>query len=231
MEIFRGIDVAGILIQFVVLLFALSIHEASHAWMADWCGDYTARYLGRVTLNPIAHMDPIGTLLFPLLQFFTGFPLIGWAKPVPVNQLHFRKPHRDQILVSLAGPVANLLAAGAAFVLLVVLKWTSPLADGLLINMIGTMQIPRQNTILVPILGLLFFTLVINLALALFNALPIPPLDGHWVLYALLPHDAARVLERVGSYGIFILYALMIFGMFQFIFWPIRVLLGLLLSL
>jgi len=199
--------------------------------MADWCGDYTARYLGRVTLNPIAHMDPIGTLLFPLLQFFTGFPLIGWAKPVPVNQLHFRKPHRDQILVSLAGPVANLLAAGAAFVLLVVLKWTSPLADGLLINMIGTMQIPRQNTILVPILGLLFFTLVINLALALFNALPIPPLDGHWVLYALLPHDAARVLERVGSYGIFILYALMIFGMFQFIFWPIRVLLGLLLSL
>ena len=87
MDLFRNIDIGTIAIQFAVLLFSLSIHEASHAWMADRLGDYTARYLGRVTLNPIPHIDPIGTILFPLLQFFTNFPLIGWAKPVPINSV------------------------------------------------------------------------------------------------------------------------------------------------
>ena len=228
MEIFRNIDVGSILIQFAVLLFSLSIHEASHAWMADRCGDYTARYLGRVTLNPIAHMDPIGTLLFPLLQFFTGFPLIGWAKPVPINALHFRKPRRDQVLVSLAGPGSNLLAAGVAYGLLIVLTLSSLPAKGLIINMIGTWRIPSQHSLLAPLLGLLFFAFVINLALAVFNLIPIPPLDGHWVLYEMLPYNAAKAIERFGSYGIFLLYAIMILGWFSFIFWPIQVLLGLL---
>ena len=228
MEILKNIDVGSILIQFAVLLFSLSIHEAAHAWTADRCGDYTARYLGRVTLNPIAHMDPIGTLLFPLLQFFTGLPLIGWAKPVPVNSLHFRKPQRDQILVSVAGPGSNLLAAGVAYLLLIVFKLSSPQANGLILNMIHTGRIPSQNSLLTPLLGLLFFAFVINFALAVFNLIPIPPLDGHWVLYELLPYNAAKALERFGSYGIFILYAIMILGGFSFIFWPIRVLLGLL---
>lgn len=228
MDLLQRVDVGGILIQFAVLLFSLSIHEAAHAWMADRCGDYTARYLGRVTLNPIAHIDPIGTVLFPLLQFFTGFPLIGWAKPVPVNSIHFRNPRRDQILVSLAGPGSNLAAAAVAFVLLIIIKLFSLKGQGIILYMIARMQMPQQSSILVPLLGLLFFAFVINLALALFNVIPIPPLDGHWVLYEMLPYNAAKALERVSSYGIFILYAFMILGLFNFIFWPIRILLGVL---
>jgi len=230
-DFLQHIDVASVLIEFVVLLFSLSIHEASHAWMADRCGDHTARYLGRVTLNPIAHIDPVGTLLFPLLQFVTGMPLIGWAKPVPLNSAHLRNPHQDQIFVSLAGPGSNLIAAGAAFVLLAALKLSSPLANGIIINMAFTMRIPREGTILAPLLGLLFFAFVINFARALFNLIPIPPLDGHWLLYELLPYNAAKALARVGSYGILIIYALMFLGLFSFIFLPVRFLLELLVRL
>ncbi|MFH1573669.1 MAG: site-2 protease family protein [Acidobacteriota bacterium] len=221
MDFLQNINPGSILIQLAVLLFSLSIHEASHAWMADRLGDYTARYLGRVTLNPIAHIDPIGTLLFPLLQFFTGLPLIGWAKPVPVNPAHLRNPQRDQMFVSLAGPGSNLLSAGAAFVLLVLLKLTVPQANGLIINTAVTMNIPLQQSTLAPIVGLLFFALVINLALAVFNLLPIPPLDGHWIVYGLLPYNAARAFGRLGSYGILILYGLMFLGAFRLLFTPI----------
>jgi Zn-dependent protease len=158
-------------------------------------------------------------------------PLIGWAKPVPINSVHLRNPHRDQILVSLAGPSSNLITAGAAFVLLAALKLTSPLANGIIIDMAYTMRIPRESTILVPLLGLLFFAFVINLALALFNLIPIPPLDGHWVLYELLPYDAAKALARVSSYGILIIYALMFLGLFSYIFLPVRMFLELLVRL
>jgi Zn-dependent protease len=231
LNLFQGIDVAGVAIQFAVLLFSLSIHEASHAWMADRCGDYTARYQGRVTLNPIAHMDPLGTFLFPLLQLIAHVPLIGWAKPVPVNPAHLQNPRRDQILVSLAGPGANLVAALSSFVLLAALKVSTPMANGVIINMIVTGNLPRQNSIVVPLLGVLFFAFVINLALALFNVIPIPPLDGHWILYELLPYNAGRALARLSSYGFLLLYALMFLGAFRFIFWPINQLLGFLIGL
>jgi Zn-dependent protease len=221
-EFFQNIDIGTMAIQFAVLLFSLSIHEASHAWTADYFGDYTARYLGRVTINPIPHIDPIGTILFPLLQFFTHFPLIGWAKPVPLNSLHLRNPRRDQIFVSLAGPAANLLAGTAAFILLFVLKTFSPVANVLILNMEYTNRIPAHNSVLAPLIGILFFTMIINLALALFNCIPIPPLDGHWVLYGILPQNAAASLERIGSYGFILLYALMFLGILNFIFVPIN---------
>ncbi len=231
MNLFQGIDLGSVAIQFAVLLFSLSIHEASHAWVADRCGDYTARYLGRVTLNPLAHMDPLGTFLFPLLQLLAHVPLIGWAKPVPVNPVHFQNPRRDQVLVSLAGPGANLLAAAISFVLLAALKLSTPLANGVIVNMIVTGRVPKQSSMVVPLLGLLFFAFVINLALALFNVIPIPPLDGHWILYELLPDNAGRALMRMSGYGFVLLYALMFMGAFRFIWWPIDQILGLLLAL
>ena len=190
--------------------------------MADRCGDYTARYLGRVTINPIPHIDPIGTVLFPLLQFFTHLPLIGWAKPVPLNSLHLRNPRRDQIFVSLAGPAANLLAGLIAFILLLALKIASPKASLLIINMALTSRIPVHNSVLAPLVGILFFGMIINLALALFNCIPIPPLDGHWILYGILPQSAAAGLERMGSYGFILLYVLMFMGILRSVFIPIN---------
>jgi Zn-dependent protease len=215
-DFLRNIDIGAIAIQFAVLLFSLSIHEASHAWMADRFGDYTARSLGRVTLNPIPHIDPIGTILFPLLQFFVRFPLIGWAKPVPVNPAHLKNPRKDQIFISIAGPAANLLAGGMAFVLLAVLKLASSHAR----SFIEYGWIPENKSFLVPVLLILFYAMTINLALAAFNFIPIPPLDGHWMLYGLLPSGAAAALERMGSYGFIILYALMYIGALKFVWIP-----------
>jgi Zn-dependent protease len=224
-DFIQRIDIATLLIQFAVLLFSLSIHEASHAWVADRFGDYTARYLGRVTLNPVAHIDPIGTLLFPIIAIVTGLPLIGWAKPVPVNSVHLSNPRRDQIYISLAGPASNLLAAAAAIGFLAAIKFASTHAGALVDNMVITMRIPSEKSALAPILGMLFFIALMNLALALFNVIPIPPLDGHWVLYGLLPAGAAQIMDRMSSYGILILWGLMLFGAFNFIFeWPRNVL-------
>jgi Zn-dependent protease len=220
-DVLAHIDIAAVLIQFAVLLFSLSIHEASHAWAADRLGDHTARYLGRVTLNPIHHVDPIGTIVFPLLQFFTRLPLIGWAKPVPVNAAHLRNPRRDQALISLAGPASNLLAGISAFLLLTIIKHASPLANGLLINMVYTRSIPHHTSVMAPLVGMLYFALIINLALAIFNLIPIPPLDGHWMLYGILPYNAGRMVERMAPYGFILLYALMFLGIFQVIFIPI----------
>jgi Zn-dependent protease len=230
-DFLQKIDVASVLIQFAVLLFSLSLHEAAHAWMADSLGDYTARSLGRVTLNPLAHVDPIGTIIFPILQMLTHLPLIGWAKPVPINPVHLKNPQRDQIWISIAGPGANLLAGAVSFVVLAILKLTSAQAGGLMIHMIHSFQIPHEKTIIAPLMGMIFFALIINLALALFNLIPIPPLDGHWMLYAILPYNAARGLEKVGSYGFILLYGLMFLGVFQVIFIPVRWVLALLIVL
>lgn len=216
MGLLQNIDIGTIAIQFAVLLFSLSIHEASHAWMADRLGDYTARSLGRVTLNPLAHIDPIGTILFPLLQFFTHFPLIGWAKPVPINSAHLRNPHRDQMLISLAGPASNLLASCVAFCLLLVLKLVSPEARGFI-----DIGILSQGSLWAPVLLIIYYAMIINVLLAFFNLIPIPPLDGHWILYGILPSRAAAVLERMGSYGFLILYALMFFGAFSVVLNPV----------
>ena len=152
MGFLQNIDIATVAIQFVVLLFSLSIHEASHAWMADRKGDYTARYLGRVTLNPIPHIDPIGTILFPLLMFFTSIPIIGWAKPVPINPAHLRNPRKDNIYISLSGPAANLLAGFSAFAILLVLRITDP---NLMLALFG--RAPGNSTVLTPVILILYY--------------------------------------------------------------------------
>jgi Zn-dependent protease len=222
-DFLRNLDIGTIAIQFAVLLFSLSLHEAAHAWTADRFGDYTARYLGRVTLNPVPHIDPIGTVLFPLLQFFINFPLIGWAKPVPINAAHLRNPRKDQIFISIAGPASNLMAGSIAFVILVLIKILWPNARGFVEVINATSgHISGTGSILVPILLILYWAMIINLLLAIFNLIPIPPLDGHWIVYGLLPSNAAAAFQRVGSYGFILLYALMVMGVFNYILIPVQ---------
>ena len=217
----QNINWGIILIQFAVLLFSLSIHEAAHAWMADRRGDYTARYMGRVSLNPLAHIDPIGTVLFPLLNFLMNVPLIGWAKPVPVNPLHLKDPSRDHMFISVAGPAANLLTSIGSLILLLLMKWFVSGAGVTVVNMAYTMRIAGNQSVITPLVGILFFMMVINFMLAIFNLIPVPPLDGHWIVAGLLPPAAAESFRRIGAYGVFILYGLMFIGIFRILMTPV----------
>ncbi|HKE82711.1 MAG TPA: site-2 protease family protein [Vicinamibacterales bacterium] len=198
-----GIDVVGILIQFVALLASLSVHEAAHAWSADRLGDPTARLLGRVTLNPAAHVDPIGTIVFPLIALFTRAPLIGWAKPVPVSVQNLRGNWRQQyMLIAAAGPASNLaLAVGIAVIYRVILG--SPFEHS------G------------PGAQLVILLVQLNILLALFNLVPVPPLDGGNVLAGLLQGSAADSFERIRPYGILIIYGLMLTGVLWRVLGPI----------
>jgi Zn-dependent protease len=197
------IDFAQVFISFIVLLFSLTVHEMAHAWTADRLGDPTARLLGRVSLNPIVHADPIGTVLFPLLALVSGAPLIGWAKPVPVNSRRLGNPRRDFILVAAAGPASNLLMAFAAALLLSVLP-ISPKLQG-------------EANVSVPVATILSQGLRLNVLLAVFNMIPIPPLDGGNVLAGLLPPRLAVSFNRLRPYGFLLLYALVFSGGFDYL--------------
>ena len=201
------INVAQILIAFIVLLFSLTVHEASHAWTADRLGDPTARLLGRVSLNPIVHADPIGTVLFPLLASVSGLPLIGWAKPVPVVLSRLRRERKDYVLVAAAGPASNLLLAVAAALVLRAMP-VSPAT-------LGTMNISA------PIKSLAGRALEVNLLLAIFNMIPIPPLDGGNVVGGLLPAGAGRRFDAtIRPYGFILLYVLMLTGGLAYVVTP-----------
>jgi Zn-dependent protease len=194
-----------IIIQMTVLVLSLSFHEAAHAWAADRLGDPTARLLGRLTLNPLSHIDWIGTVLFPLVAMYSGLPLIGWAKPVPVSMENLRAPRRDFALVALAGPVSNLvLALGAAAVLMSV-----PALRG------------SEGTGTLPVAALTVFV-VINVLLAVFNMLPVPPLDGGNVLAGFVAEPVARAIDQLRPYGFLILYGLMFSGILSDITHPIQ---------
>jgi Zn-dependent protease len=193
------INFAQIFIAFIVLLFSLTVHESAHAWTADRLGDPTARLLGRVSLNPIVHADLIGTVVFPLLAMISNVPLIGWAKPVPVNSTRLRHPRRDFMLVAAAGPASNLLLAIVAAVLLAVLP-VSPVTLG-------------EPNVTAPLASGLFRAVQLNVLLAVFNMIPIPPLDGGNVLSGLLPPNLGRSFNAfVRPYGFILLYGLMFSG-------------------
>ena len=200
------INVAQIFIALVVLLFSLTVHEMSHAWTADRLGDPTARLLGRVSLNPLVHADPIGTILFPLIAMVSGAPLIGWAKPVPVNMRHLRHPRRDYVLIAAAGPAMNLALAIAASLMLALL----PVAP----------QHLDQVNVTVSVAQILSQLTQLNVLLAVFNMIPIPPLDGGNVLAGLLPRSLAAPFNQLRPYGFLLLYALIFTGGFEHIVVP-----------
>jgi Zn-dependent protease len=200
------LDFADIFISFIVLLFSLTIHEMAHAWTADRLGDPTARLLGRISLNPIVHADPLGTIVLPLVSLFTNAPLIGWAKPVPVTLRYLRHPRRDYILVAAAGPASNLVLAVFAAILLSILP-ISPHTLG-------------ESNVSVPIAAILSRLMALNVLLAVFNMIPIPPLDGGNVLGGLLPLNLAVLFNKVRPYGFVLLYALVLSGGFEMIVLP-----------
>jgi Zn-dependent protease len=190
----------------IVLLFSLTVHEMAHAWTADRLGDPTARLLGRVSLNPVVHIDPIGTLLFPLISMVSGALLIGWAKPVPVNIRYLRHARRDYMMVAAAGPASNLVLGITAAVALMLLP-ISPHTLG-------------EPNVSVPLAKLLAHAIELNVLLAVFNMLPIPPLDGGNVLGALLPIQLAAAYDRLRPYGFVLLYALVLTSGFEQIVGP-----------
>jgi len=190
------LNVPYLIIGLLVLIVSLSVHEAAHAWSASQLGDDTAKRLGRVTLNPVAHVDPIGTLVLPLVAMASGAPLIGWAKPTPVNARNLRHPRRDHILVTAAGPASNLVIAVLA---------AAALRAGASGEWLGMFVVEA---------------LTLNVLLAVFNMLPLPPLDGGQILMALLPPRVAVRLGFLYQYGFLILMGLLVTGVLWYLIGP-----------
>ena len=195
------------LFEFVLLIFSLSFHECAHAWMASRLGDQTARLQGRVTLNPMYHVDPFGTLLFPGiaifgpflgLQMFAGM-LIGWAKPTPVISRNFKRIVRDENLVTLAGPVSNLVLTVAALIVLLVVVHTVPGGREIVVYTFRGMMLPGVNPAVQAVALLGAAAIEINLSLLIFNLLPIPPLDGSHLVRNALPYNAVQSYDRIGN--------------------------------
>ena len=195
-----------IFFQLIAFLFAISIHESAHAWMASRCGDPTARMLGRITLNPLRHIDPIGTILLPVIAMFTGFPVIGWAKPTPVDPRNFKHPVRDDILTSVAGPASNFLVVFVTIFLLGLLALSSPSAHYVVYTLARSSGGVALDMGWVTPLALMFYQLMfINILLGIFNLIPVPPLDGSHVLRHFLSGAALRLYDQIGIIGLMLL--------------------------
>ncbi len=199
----------------VPFIFSLCFHEFCHAWMANRLGDNTSKFMGRLSMNPAVHVDPIGTLAFPIIGFLTGFPMIGWAKPVMTNSRNFKDPIRDEMYVAAAGPFSNLFLA-VCFT--VVAHFLNQDSSGL--SRAGFDQ---------PLFYMAIYGLTINVFLAFFNLLPIPPLDGGHILKGLIP-SLSRQIDQFARYGFIVLLILMYTGAFKILLAPAYAIINVLMS-
>jgi Zn-dependent protease len=203
----QALDLSGFLktisIWAIPVLFAVTLHEVAHGWMARYFGDRTAELLGRLSLNPLRHIDPLGTVLIPGVLLALGLPLFGWAKPVPVATSVLRRPRLALIMVALAGPGANLAMA---------LLWCAILA--------GAVRIKAESTLADWVVLMAQAGIVVNVVLAIFNLLPIPPFDGGRVLAAVLPPRIGARFEKLAPVGMFIVLGLSVLGLFSWLFVP-----------
>lgn len=197
------LNIPLVAVQFGILLLALTVHESAHAWTSSRFGDPTARDLGRVSLNPIPHIDPIGTILFPLLGMISGLPVLGWARPVPVNPMNLRRPKSMGLWISAAGPLSNL-ALGLLFLVVLSAGYRAGLltADG---SAFGP-----ESSLAGNIGQVLWIGVSMNIILAAFNLLPVPPLDGGGVLAGMLPDSMSEALDGLHRYGFLILYLMIL---------------------
>jgi Zn-dependent protease len=194
-----------IVFKLIAFLFAISVHESAHAWMANMRGDPTARMLGRISLNPIKHIDPVGTLLLPAIAMYFHAPVIGWAKPTPVDPRNFKNPMLDDILTSVVGPISNFVVAIGAVLVLAVVKLVSPVGREIVFGIPQGFIATDTDSFLVPLCLLFYELMLVNVVLGVFNLIPVPPLDGSHVVRHLLPAGALRIYDTVGMFGLFIL--------------------------
>lgn len=200
------------LVSVMVFVFSVVVHENAHGLAAERYGDPTARDAGRITMNPLPHLDPVGSIILPLFAYISGFPLLGWAKPVPVNSANLRNPIVHNAYVAAAGPISNFMLALAGTLLWIVVL--------LLYKHVPFLAaVGGENS-------LLFFRVLckamiyINCVLGIFNLIPVPPLDGHWILFRYLPPRYAEMLAAIRPYGFFILIALLWTGIIRILIWP-----------
>ena len=224
----QSADLITALFKFVVLIFSLCVHECAHAWTASRLGDQTARLQGRVTLNPMYHVDPVGTLLIPAIIIFgplVGFrlfsgALIGWARPTPVMTRNFRRITRDDNLTTLAGPCSNLLLVLLAFITLVIAAKSMPNGGPIVIQSFQYAFIPGGSVASHPLVLLCAITIFINLSLFFFNLFPIPPLDGSHLVRNMLPYNAVQAYDRIGGWVGMLLMFLVGGYVLQFFLFP-----------
>jgi len=200
--------IQSFIIQLPPLMLAISVHEAAHGYMAARRGDLTAKMLGRVTLNPIKHIDPMGTVLVPIILAMSGAPVFGWAKPVPISPRNFKNPRKDNMVVSLAGPLSNFMLAFILALVLRILLW------------VPGYEVIQSSPVLQPLVAMVYAGVKISVILGVFNLLPIFPLDGSHVLEGLLPPQQAMAYSRINRYGPIILLLLIFTGMLWKIIFP-----------
>lgn len=209
-------------VELLILLLALSVHESAHAWAAERCGDSTGRDLGRVSLNPLRHLDPIGSIVLPVLLIFTGGPIFGWAKPTPLVLGNLRNPRRDEMLVTLAGPASNFfLFLAAAGVLGVVVRAMGEEAKDVAQRALLPAFVADLDSPKVPFLFTLVQMAFINGLLAVFNLIPVPPLDGGHIVLNLMPPDWAARYSAVRPFAFMIIMGLVLVGFLAVLVLPI----------